>query len=501
MRAAAGRGDRRDGGSRRAEFNDKIEREKAVFKQSRLYYEQKAKLLTWSAILLTTLAALISLVSGVVSASAPPDPCEGVADACYVSRAAAVLAGSNCAGRFDFANSTEEASESFARVGGVSGFLSLLSSAIGLLAATVTTVARSFMYGEKAADFQKVERELTELGKMLESYHRSAGGEPFSEQQWTQLDERYDQIKPAFAPAPKAGRHERNALIFPRSLNLFEEELKDMGITEETSARWLDADIGVQLRKHGPSLDGSARFSAPSPNSALISAQCLDVDITKTQLRELQGKARKHLDRQIEEELREQDGCCCAYGVCCGRCRQRKKKEAEDDIRRKFEKRQYGSRQNPMTTKDKLEAIEHIMEIGQFGRPRTDPLDLSHAHDADKPDEQQRAWQVVEKLAEEEDEHLQEEEDSILPPRTPGGSRRTATSRMIDAAYTAAVGRRDDEDGQAGSDEESRHGGACCASPAQSRASPRTTPRAMGSPRRSPRARPEQQRGRRDVDA
>ena len=84
-----------------------------------------------------------------------------------------------------FANSTEEASESFARVGGVSGFLSLLSSAIGLLAATVTTVARSFMYGEKAADFQKVERELTELGKMLESYHRSAGGEPFSEQQWT----------------------------------------------------------------------------------------------------------------------------------------------------------------------------------------------------------------------------------------------------------------------------------------------------------------------------
>ena len=39
------------------------------------------------------------------------------------------------------------------------------------------------------------------------------------------------------------------------------------------------------------------------------------------------------------------------------------------------------------------------MEIGQFGRPRTDPLDLSHAHDApkpnEKPNEQQRAWQVV----------------------------------------------------------------------------------------------------------
>ena len=473
MRAAAGRGDRRDGGSRRAEFNDKIEREKAVFKESRLYYETKAKLLTWSAILLTTLAALISLVSGVVSASAPPDPCEGVADACYVSRAAAVLAGSNCAGRFDFANSTEEASESFARVGGVAGFLSLLSSAIGLLAATVTTVARSFMYGEKAADFQKVERELTELGKMLESYHRSAGGEPFSEQQWTQLDERYDQIKPAFAPAPKAGRHERNALIFPRSLNLFEEELKDMGITEETSARWLDADIGVQLRKH-------------------------DVDITKTQLRELQDKARKHLEKQIEEELREQDGCCCGYGVCCGRCRKRKKKEAEDDIRRKFEKRRYGSRLAPMTTKDKLEAIEHIMEIGQFGRPRTDPLDLTQlTNDVDPDEQQQRAWQVVEKHAEEEDEHLQEEEDSILPPLTPGGSRRTATSRMIDAAYRAAVGRHEEDDGE-GSDEENRHGVACCASPRPSRASPRTP---GGSPRRSPRARPEQQRGRRDVDA
>ena len=62
MRAAAGRGDRRDGGSRRAEFNDKIEREKAVFKESRLYYETKAKLLTWSAILLTTLAALGSVL-------------------------------------------------------------------------------------------------------------------------------------------------------------------------------------------------------------------------------------------------------------------------------------------------------------------------------------------------------------------------------------------------------------------------------------------------------
>ena len=203
-----------------------------------------------------------------------------------------------------------------------------------------------------------------------------------------------------------------------------------MGITEETSARWLDADIGVQLRKH-------------------------DVDITKTQLRELQDKARKHLEKQIEEELKEQDGCCCGYGVCCGRCRKRKKKEAEDDIRRKFEKRQYGSRLAPMTTKDKLEAIEHIMEIGQFGRPRTDPLDLSHAHDAEKPDEQQRAWQVVEKLAEEEDEHLQEEEDSILPPLTPGGSRRTATSRMIDAAYRAAVGRHEEDDGE-GSDEESQ---------------------------------------------